>query len=211
MRKKKIKTKPFSILIFLLALYTISTLLVHILYPLSYREYIKQYSQEYELDPFLVAAVINVESKYHEEATSSKNARGLMQIGEQTGQWASEELNIEDYEENLLYDPETNIRIGTWYLNKLNKEFRGNLDLVLAAYNGGSGNVNKWLKSEEYSKDGESLDQIPFQETENYLKKVKLNYSLYRRFYKKEMHKVEKSPSLYKDTVKKIRDYIRSF
>ena len=70
-------------------------------------------------------------------------------------------------------------------LNKLYKEF-GRLDLVIAAYNGGSGNVNKWLSDYSYSKDGKSLDLIPFEETSMYVKKVTKNYKMYNKLYSKE-------------------------
>lgn len=141
-------------------------------YHLSYSATIKKYADEFQIDPYLVAAVINVESDFDSEAVSHKDARGLMQIGEGTGEWAARELEIEGYNQDMLYDPEINIRIGSWYLNNLSKEFNGNVELMLAAYNGGSGNVNKWLKDEKYSKDGTSLYHIPFKETRLYVEKV---------------------------------------
>ena len=70
-------------------------------------------------------------------------------------------------------------------MNKLYKEF-GRLDLVIAAYNGGSGNVNKWLNDDSYSKDGKSLDLIPFEETSMYVKKITKNYKMYNKLYSKE-------------------------
>ena len=100
-------------------------------------------------------------AKYDTYAVSNKEAKGLMQISPQTGKWASEVLSIEGYSEDDLFDPEINIRIGTWYLSVLLKEFNNNIDLVLAAYNAGSGNVNKWLNNREYSLDGNSLSRIP--------------------------------------------------
>ena len=93
-----------------------------------------------------------------------------------------EEMNLGDID---IFDPKTNIKIGCWYLNKLYKEF-GRLDLVIAAYNGGSGNVNKWLSDYSYSKDGKSLDLIPFEETSMYVKKVTKNYKMYNKLYSKE-------------------------
>lgn len=155
-----------------------------IVYPIDYTEYINKYSSEYKVDPYLVAAIINVESKYDVKAKSQKEARGLMQISSTTGQWASKELGFENFTLDCLYDPETNIRIGCWYINVLNEEFNGNLKLVLAAYNGGSGNVNKWLKDSQYSQDGENLNYIPFKETEDYVKNVLKNHSMYKKIHK---------------------------
>lgn len=156
------------------------------MYPIEHDEYIEKYSERFELDPWLVLAVIWVESKFDNTATSSKDARGLMQITPQTGQWASEKLKLEDYEDELLYDPETNIKIGSWYLDNLRTQFDGNFELVLAAYNGGSGNVTEWLGNKEYSDDGKTLKKIPFEETENYVMRVFKTYDKYRELYEND-------------------------
>lgn len=206
---KKIIIKIFTLLIVLLIISILTGLVIVSRYPLDYREYIDQYSNENDLDPFLVASVINVESHFNEKAISPKNARGLMQIAEQTGQWASEQLELDNYTENNLFVAQTNIKIGSWYLKKLGQEFDENLDLILAAYNGGSGNVNKWLKDEEYSKNGITLDKIPFKETESYLKKVKNNYMIYNKIYKDIDFKSEKYDSLYIDLIYKIKTSIK--
>lgn len=155
-------------------------------YPLSYQILIKKYSDEFNVDPYLIAAIINVESKYDKNAISKKDARGLMQISPITGKWASEELNIDDFDVEDLFDPELNIMIGCWYLSILSQEFDNNLPLMLAAYNAGSGNVVKWLQDEKYSDDGESLKDIPFAETKDYVKKVQRNISIYRVLYEDE-------------------------
>jgi len=155
-------------------------------YPLSYQMLIKKYSDEFNVDPYLIAAIINVESKYDKDAISKKDARGLMQISPITGKWASEELNIDDFDVEDLFDPELNIMIGCWYLSILSQEFDNNLPLMLAAYNAGSGNVVKWLQDEKYSDDGESLKDIPFAETKDYVKKVQRNISIYRVLYEDE-------------------------
>lgn len=140
------------------------------------------YSKEYGIDDSLVYSVIKVESKFNKKAVSKRNAKGLMQISEITQNWAQEELGLENID---IFDPETNIKIGCWYLNKLFKEFN-DLDLVITAYNGGSGNVSKWLKNDAYSIDGNKLHEIPFEETKNYLEKVKENYRVYKALYREE-------------------------
>lgn len=188
----------------------IASVMISALYPVGYKDYINRYSKEYNLDPFLVASIINVESKYDKNATSSKNARGLMQIGESTGKWASEVLQITSYTADMLYNPEVNIRIGTWYLNQLNKEFDNNLELVLAAYNAGSGNVNKWLVDGEYSRNGEELHTIPFKETKDYLKRVKMNYEVYSRAYKYYMEKPDNNSSLYVEFIIYIKEFLKT-
>ena len=158
-------------------------------YPMSYKNLINTYSKEFGVDPYLVAAIINVESSYDKMALSNKEARGLMQISPTTGRWAAEDLEIEDFTLDLLFEPEINIRIGTWYLDVLSKEFDDNIQLILAAYNGGSGNVTKWLENDEYCEDGIYLKKIPFEETRDYVEKALKNYKVYKILYKDEFDK----------------------
>lgn len=160
-----------------------------ITYPISYQNSISKYSKEFNVDPYLVASIINVESRYDKNAISSKEARGLMQISPITGQWAGETLCIKDFKLEMLFEPDINIMIGTWYLNVLSEEFDNNIPIILAAYNGGSGNVSKWLTNKEYSEDGLNLKKIPFKETEEYVEKVLNNYKIYRIIYKDEFEK----------------------
>lgn len=184
--KLKRLTRIFSIIIFILVIVNIYNL-TKIIYPLKYAEYIKKYSEEYKLSPFLVAAVIKTESNFKENAKSSKEAAGLMQITTSTGEWAAKEMKLKEFKCEMLLEPEYNIRMGCWYLDNLKKEFDGNMDLVLAAYNGGRGNVQKWLSDSKHSKDGKSLHYIPFEETDKYVKKVKTNYNIYKLLYSKKL------------------------
>lgn len=156
---------------------------LEIIYPLHYESVILKYSNEYDLDFFLVASVIRAESKYDPYAVSPKGAKGLMQIASITGNWASKELNIEGYSEEMLFDPDINIKIGCWYINKLKKEFNNNMTNVLAAYNAGSGNVSKWLKDDKYCPNGIDLEEIPFGETKRYVVRVNKNYKIYNYLY----------------------------
>ncbi|MCX7748549.1 MAG: lytic transglycosylase domain-containing protein [Clostridia bacterium] len=160
-----------------------SQIILKMIYPLKYSEFVYKYAEKYDIDPFLVFAVIKAESGFDPGATSHKNAKGLMQITERTGKWAASKIKLKEFNVDKLYDIETNISIGCWYLNNLKKEFNGNIDLVIAAYNGGSGNVNKWLKDTNLSSSGEQLDRIPFKETDKYLKKVKRYCLMYKKLY----------------------------
>lgn len=175
------------------------------LYPIGYKDIINKYSKEYNVDPFLVAAIINVESKYDKDAISNKDARGLMQIMPGTGEWAAEVLQIENYNLRLLLEPETNIKFGAWYISQLKKEFNNNMDLVYAAYNAGSGNVGKWLQDKAYSNDGKNLEDIPFNQTKEYVEKVNLNYNIYKLVYDKYMEKPDNSNSIYINVIILIR------
>lgn len=154
------------------------------LYPLNYTMYISLYANKYSIDPYLVAAVIRTESKFDINATSSKNAAGLMQITEETGKWIAEQMKITDFNTKDLYNPEINIKMGCWYLDNLKQEFNGNMEVVLAAYNGGRGNVKNWLGNNDYSIDGQSLKYIPFKETDEYIKRVRANYNIYKYMYR---------------------------
>lgn len=199
-----------KVTIFILVLSILLGLAVSIIFPIGYKEYINKYSKEYDIDPFLVAAIIKVESNYNKDAASQKDARGLMQIGPQTGIWASEELSIEGYRPETLFEPKVNIRIGIWYLNILKKEFNNDINLVLAAYNAGSGNVNKWLSDKSYSSDGINLDKIPFEETDEYLDKVKFNYQVYKKLYTHYMEKPDNMNNIYTDVIISLRTYFKN-
>jgi soluble lytic murein transglycosylase len=150
-------------------------------YPLEYEDLIVRYSNEYNLDPYLVAAVIKTESTFKSDAVSSAGAVGLMQIMPETGEWLAGKFG-EAFETDNLYDPETNIRYGCWYLHFLMERFDGQADLAIAAYNAGHNRVEGWLLDEAYS-DGTVLTNIPYSETENYVKKVNKAYSKYKEFY----------------------------
>lgn len=189
-------------------LITMVTVILTIRYPLAYRNLIVKYAEEYEMDPFLIASVINVESRYDKLALSSKEAKGLMQISPQTGQWASEVLELDNYSEEDLFLPDLNIKIGTWYLNRLFKEFDNNLDFVLAAYNAGSGNVNKWISNEEYCIDGHKFKKIPFKETEDYLVRVDSSYKIYSKIYKNYLFNWEDEDSFYINVLHNIRKMV---
>jgi len=154
-------------------------------YRLLYPELIHTYAAEYALDPYLVAAVIHTESGNRRDIVSSSGAIGLMQVMPDTGKWIAEKLGLDEYEENDLYEPQTNIRFGCWYLSFLTKRFEKDRQLVLAAYNAGHGNVEKWLQDPDIAQDGQ-LVAIPFAETERYVEKVQRAYEKYKILYPKQ-------------------------
>jgi soluble lytic murein transglycosylase len=153
-------------------------------FPMKYSTYIYKYSKTYNLDPYLVAAVIKTESDYNSNAKSSKDAYGLMQITAPTAEEIAKVAGITNFQKEKLFQPEYNIMIGCCYLEDLYIEFK-NFDLVIAAYNGGRGNVKNWLSDSKYSKDGKTLNYIPYSETEQYLKKVKVYHNIYKWLYKR--------------------------
>lgn len=155
-------------------------------YPYKYKDIIETYSNECKIDPLLVAALIKTESGFDNNAISGKNATGLMQITPSTGKWIANQIGEEYKENSTLLNPELNIKFGCWYLNYLESYYKGDLTIVLAAYNGGLGNVNKWLSDSKLSKNGTTLDEIPFKETDSYIKKIIFNYKIYKYIYKEK-------------------------
>lgn len=156
-------------------------LIMHAVYPVRYYEYIEKYSRKYDLDKYLVMGVIKAESNYIHDAHSGV-ARGLMQLTEETARWVSEKINI-DFSTDDIEDPETNIQMGCYYLSYLISHYNGNINVALAAYNAGMGNVSKWLSDSEYSTDGINLSYIPFAETREYIKKVNNYTEKYKKIY----------------------------
>ena len=159
----------FSALTFALAGYKTYQVFLH---PIKFENEIKTYSKIYELEPSIVASLINAESSYNENAKSNKNAIGLMQIKIETANYL-DKLNGNDFiTENKLFDAKTNIKYGCEYLRYLVDKF-DDINTTLAAYNAGETRVRSWLKNKDYSIDGKTLKIIPFKETNNYVKKIK--------------------------------------
>ena len=182
-KKKRRKTAGFTAVL-ILALIVICVRFIavpKILYPLKYEAYVEKYSSMYGLEEELIYAVIKTESGFRENAVSHKGAIGLMQIMESTADWIVEGAGI-DVEKEDYWEPEINIQMGCWYLNYLKNVFKKE-DLVLAAYNAGMGNVMNWLKDENYSADGFTLDEIPFKETKEYVRRVEMAKKAYKRLY----------------------------
>ena len=148
-----------------------------------YREQIVREAQQYGLRPAFVAAIILNESSYDPSAVSSVGARGLMQLLPDTGKWIAGKLGIRDYTDDLLFDAETNLRLGVWYLDFLSDRYGGDPVLVACAYHAGHGNVDTWLT--RYSRDGRtlSLDEIPMENTRSYARKVVDSYAIYLENY----------------------------
>ncbi|URZ15701.1 lytic transglycosylase domain-containing protein [Clostridium felsineum] len=181
----KSKSKIFIFIIIIIALIVAlntRNILKHF-YPVRYVSYIEKYSKENNLDPYFVMAVVRVESNFNASARSNKDAYGLMQITPETAEWAAEKMGLTGFKVEDLTDPEINIKIGCWYLKDLSNEFGGDWTLILAAYNGGRGNVKKWLNNKKNSKDGKTLHYIPYGETNKYVKKVMMDYKVYKRLY----------------------------
>lgn len=151
-------------------------------YPLQYQAIIDAHADNYGLEPSLLAAVIYTESKFDPRAESSAGAIGLMQLLPDTAQGIADHTGGGNYTAADLYDPELNIRYGAYYLARLQRKYRDHpqsLDLALAAYNAGQGNVDKWVAA---TPDGRRV-RIPFRETRDYLERVHRLQGIYHDAY----------------------------
>lgn len=180
---KKLKKYAIAVILIVISFFIMYRAIKYV-YPLRYENYVLKYSNEYNIDPYLVTAVIKTESGFKHDVKSHKNAIGLMQLTEETAVWIADKMKIQDFKIEMLQKPEINIAMGCWYLDNLKEEFKGDVSLILAAYNGGRGNVQKWLKDTRYSEDGKTLNYIPFKETDRYVKRVEVNYKIYKTIYR---------------------------
>lgn len=151
-------------------------------YKTEYSEYVEMYATEYEIDPLLVYAIIKSESNFDEDAVSNKGACGLMQLMDETAKEVAQNTVIEYETGKTLYNPEQNIALGIAYFKDLQNYFK-NDGLALAAYNAGIGNVNKWIKQGTIKADGSDLENIPYKETNMYVRKILKDYKIYKKLY----------------------------
>ncbi|MDI3297901.1 MAG: lytic transglycosylase domain-containing protein [Bacillota bacterium] len=157
-------------------------LVVHWLYPWPYRGEVEAAARAQGLSPYVVAAVIRAESGFRPQSVSHRGARGLMQVMPQTGLWAAEQMGLGKITPEQLEEPPLSIRIGTWYLAQLEREF-GSVPPALAAYNAGRSNVERWLSQGVWDGSQEDLDRIPFPETRRFVAKVLRDAVWYERIY----------------------------
>jgi soluble lytic murein transglycosylase len=147
-------------------------------YPLRYSEYVRVHAREHSLDPALVAAVIYQESKFKSGAKSSSGAIGLMQLTPSTARGIAIRTHGNAFRTEDLYNPEINIRYGAWYLDNLFRKY-GSERLVLAAYNAGQGNVDRWRARGE---------DIQFSETKAYVSRVEDLQRIYREAWHSQLY-----------------------
>lgn len=176
---------------------------------IAYQDEIKKYSEKYNMDPLLIASIIKVESDYDNGAHSNQNAKGLMQLLDASAKHSAELIG-EEYYPDKLKDVDYNLNLGVGYFNYLYKYYN-NVDLALAAYNGGIGNVDKWINEKKIDKHDPDPTKIPVEETRQYVIKINSNYDLMKVFYedglpsKNELkNRRELSIKNYKKFVKKI-------
>lgn len=186
-KKKRIRRLILLVLAVLLALVVLPRAwdgAERMLYPRKYEALVDQWAETYDLDPLLVDAFIRTESGFDPQATSTVDARGLMQMTEETFIWLrskiapDEGLTFAD-----LYDPEVSIRFGCYYLHLCLTRYNGDVATAAAAYHSGWGTVDTLLQMEEHSSDGQTLKGFPYNQMHHYVEKITASYAVYTRLY----------------------------
>jgi soluble lytic murein transglycosylase len=157
------------------------------MYPIKYQDVIVEASQRFQVDPYLVLAIIRSESAFRTDRVSKRGAVGLMQIMPETAEWVVNQAGFQPKTPDYLLDPRMNIHIGTWYLSFLLQKFNGNYVKAIAAYNAGPGKVNTWLLRDQWNGTRERIEDIPFGETRHYVQRVLYYHGRYQRIYDNEL------------------------
>lgn len=194
---EKTKGKKNKVIIIALFLVLIVVLLgpigfgekmMKIMYSKKYENLVVIYSEKYQVDSDLIFALIKAESNFNSSAVSGKGAKGLMQLMEETAKDVSKktDLKIEPDEigEKLL-QADVNIELGTKYISILLEKYN-NTAIALTAYNAGIGTVDNWIEKGVIKKDGEDIQNIPYKETNNYVRKILRDYKIYKNLYGKD-------------------------
>lgn len=186
MKNKKIFIIIIAILIIVVFLGIFKNKILKIIYPKTYKEIVSVYSGKYNVEENLVFALIKAESNFNSEAVSHRDAIGVMQIMEETAKDVANKNSIKIENENIkqeLLKIDNNINIGTKYLSTLLEKYK-NKEIAVAAYNAGIGTVDGWIQKGIIKSDGSDIENIPYKETNNYVRKILRNYKLYKELYK---------------------------
>ena len=178
-----IKKKTLKIILLILIIIGISIIfnipnkIEKLIYKKEYSEYVEKYSKKYNIDENLIYAVIKAESNFNANAKSSKNAIGVMQLMQSTAEDVAKDLDLKVSEVDLQ-NVETNINLGTKYLSDLLEKYQDK-GIAVTAYNAGIGTVDNWIQNGTIKADGSDLENIPYKETNNYVRKILRDYKIY--------------------------------
>lgn len=185
MKNKKVLIVIVLIIIVIVFLIFARIPILKIMYPKTYEEAVLIYSEKYNVDKNLILALIKAESNFDEDAISNRNAIGLMQLMEETAKDVANKNGIEINSANIkeeLCDIYINIEIGTAYIASLLKQYEST-EVALAAYNAGIGTVDNWIEKGIIQKDGSDIENIPYKETNYYVRKILRDYKVYNELY----------------------------
>lgn len=174
-----------AIILILFRIMRVQDIILKQIYPTTYAEYVEKYAKQNNMDKYMIYAIIKAESNFKPDVKSKSNAIGLMQLLEATAIERSNVIDEQNITEEDLYEPETNIKLGTSYYAYLLKRYKDNHVLALTAYNAGMGNVDSWIKDGVIRQDGSDIENIPYRETNNYVRKILRDYKMYVKLYEK--------------------------
>jgi soluble lytic murein transglycosylase len=155
-------------------------------YPLAYATEVTGAAQSHHISDLLLLSIMRQESAFSTTATSTVSAQGLMQIMPSTGRRIAQRLQQNDYRDALLTQPATNVGFGAWYLKALIDKFSGNLAVAIGAYNAGPMATQRWLGTHVGGPTDVFIEDVPYKETRNYIKKVLGNLAVYTALYQKD-------------------------
>ena len=183
--KNIFKKLMLALLLIILICIVVLWIYKNVFFPRKYKDIVEQASSIYNVDPNLIYSIIKQESKFNKDALSKSGAKGLMQIMDATAQDMVKNVANIDGNNYDIYDPYTNIFLGTKYVSYLINHFDGNYYLAITAYNAGMGNIKSWLDKpyNEYTTYFDVYDCIEYTETKNYLTSVIYNYDYYTKLY----------------------------
>ena len=155
------------------------------MYSRKYENIVEIYSQKYQVDPNLIFAIIKAESNFNATAVSGKGAKGLMQLMEDTAKDVCKKVDTKIDTNKVgdkLLEADINIELGTKYISILLEKYN-NIAIALTAYNAGIGTVDNWIEKGIIQNDGEDIQNIPYKETNNYVRKILRDYKIYKKIY----------------------------
>lgn len=200
LRTKKIILSVAIVVILVAGYYCLPMILGDSVFPLQYQENIKKWSKAYNEDPFLVAAIIMQESGFNPRANSPVGAMGLMQVMPPTGRSIAAGVEYPNFTTDKLYDPDTSIQFGTWYIHVLKEKYGGNVTAALAAYNAGSGNADKWLRMGLLTKPSDN----------GYANRVQDYMQVYHKLYQNDLDLNAAPPAASQPAIKKVDEPSRN-
>jgi soluble lytic murein transglycosylase len=186
--KMKLTVKQWVLVVCLFLLFFLlnSQQFWKLMYPIQYVDEVSEAVERFQVDPFLVLAVVQIESNFKHERFSNKGATGLMQLMPDTAHWANKESGLNKDPQSYIHDPKANILLGSWYLSYLIHKYEGNYTKAVVAYNAGQGNVDRWLQEGVWDGTEASINQIPFGETRHYVARVMYFYHRYHSIYQED-------------------------
>ena len=185
MKNKKLLIFLAIVVVIIVFLIFVRIPILKIIYPRTYEEVVSIYSEEYGVDDNLILALIKAESNFDADAVSNRSAIGLMQLMEETAIDVANRNGIELNDENIrqdLCDVYKNVQIGTAYLASLLDRYESR-EIALAAYNAGIGTVDNWIEKGIIKADGSDIENIPYKETNYYVRKILRDYEFYNNLY----------------------------